>query len=125
MSLVGAVRLRALNVDVVADHRTEDTAGRGADYPALQLVPARGGTDDGTSGGADRRITMRMLDDRTLRGRIAVTTGRTARRARARAPSRRAIHRSGRAHCRSAGQSGVVLLRQPVRPGLPLCGGLE
>ena len=64
------VGLRALYVDVVADHCAQQSTGGGPDQPALQLVAARRGADDCARARADRSITDGVLDHLPLRGRI-------------------------------------------------------
>ena len=49
-----------LRVDVVPDHCAKDSASRGADHSAFDLVPASHRTEDRTSACADGGITLHI-----------------------------------------------------------------
>src|SRR5437763_7386083 len=71
--------LLLLDVDVVPDHATEDSARGGPDDTALHLVATRGGTDDRTRGSADGRITLGVLRGHDARrGRDGASTNPSA-----------------------------------------------
>ena len=70
------VRLRALYVDVVTDHRTQQAARSRADQSALEAVPARRSPDDGSRARADCSVTAGVLDHLPLRCRSRIVRAR-------------------------------------------------
>src|SRR4051812_32036613 len=101
-------------VDVVADHAAEDTADRGADDAALDLVAARRRADHRAGSGADGSVTLVVLHRHFTRlagDRAAARSGARTRRAAAMRRGAGVGSGAGGAVRRRAGTRGDVARR--------------